>query len=349
MGAVVVVGFLPAIGSSLWSFNATGQAERLYAHARWYQKAGHRVDWFTYHPRDMAWPFGTRVRVPSGLRGALLAPLRDPAWGHVEKFRALNLLGALPAVIARWRYETPFVVSVGADYEAIARIHGRAAWKWRWLQRLVIPSASTVLVSNPDLAARLRRQFPYAHIADHLNWVDQSLFRPIETGVRWKRSVPRVYFVGRLVKEKNLVTAARAIQRIGARFVCVGDGPMADEVRRAGAEVVGVQPWPSLPKWLADAEAFIMPSLSEGQPKALLEAMACGVPCLVAEDIKGLANWPVLRADANDTSALSGRVWDILADEYEARQLGEIGRRFVTERHAAEPLMRAEIDMVRAA
>ena len=56
----MVVGFLPAIGSSLWSFNATGQAERLYAHARWYQRAGHAVDWFTYHPRDMAWPFGAR-------------------------------------------------------------------------------------------------------------------------------------------------------------------------------------------------------------------------------------------------------------------------------------------------
>ena len=345
----MVVGFLPAIGSSLWSFDATGQAERLYAHARWYQRAGHQVDWFTYHPRDMAWPFGARVPAPTGIARAMLAPLHGRAWRRPRVFRALNLLGALPAVTAHFAYGTPFVVSHGADYEALAQIHGRAAWKWRWLQRLVLPRAAAVLVSNPDLAARLRGRFPTARVVDFPNWIDPNLFHPMETGERWKRPVARVYFVGRLVREKNLTRAVRAIRSIGARVVCVGGGPYADAVRAAGAETVGVQPWPSLPGWLADAEAFIMPSLSEGQPKALLEAMACGVPCLIADQITGLAGYPGRRVDATNAEDIAAQTGKLLAHEDEAMALGEQSRALVIERNAVEHVMPREIELVRAA
>ena len=43
------------------------------------KRAGHQVDWFTYHPRDMAWPFGDRVHVPTGVARAMFAPLCDRA------------------------------------------------------------------------------------------------------------------------------------------------------------------------------------------------------------------------------------------------------------------------------
>ena len=90
-------------------------------------------------------------------------------------------------------------------------------------------------------------------------------------------------YVGRLVKEKNLEALAAAVAPIpNTRLVLVGEGPLRDRLTALGAECVGPQPWTSLPHWYRGADVFCLPSLSEGHPKALAEAMACGAPCVVS-------------------------------------------------------------------
>jgi hypothetical protein len=38
-----------------------------------------------------------------------------------------------------------------------------------------------------------------------------------------------------------------------------------------------------IPGWLHDADVFVLPSFTEGHPKALIEAMAAGVPSIVSD------------------------------------------------------------------
>ncbi|MBI5236575.1 MAG: glycosyltransferase [Deltaproteobacteria bacterium] len=112
-------------------------------------------------------------------------------------------------------------------------------------------------------------------------------------------------YAGRLSKEKGvayLIEAASMVIASGAdiRLVIIGDGPEKDDLTRLAASkgiadrvtLTGFQS--DVESWLACMDAFVLPSLTEGTPLALLEAMASGLPC-VASAVGGVpqvvANW----------------------------------------------------------
>lgn len=112
--------------------------------------------------------------------------------------------------------------------------------------------------------------------------------------------------VGRLNHEKGhtfLVEAAAQVttQRQSVHFVLIGDGPLRSELeasaKRHGisdrTHFVGEQD--DVRPFLSVLDVFVLPSVTEGLPLALLEALASGVPC-IATDVGG--NTEVLRPEA---------------------------------------------------
>ncbi len=100
----------------------------------------------------------------------------------------------------------------------------------------------------------------------------------------------RFVFVGSLTRRKQpgLIIDALAGADIaeGAQLDLVGDGPLKASVEAAAARLVGVDV--HLHGQLADplpivarADAFVLPSMSEGVSRAALEALCLGVPCVL--------------------------------------------------------------------
>jgi len=105
-------------------------------------------------------------------------------------------------------------------------------------------------------------------------------------------------YVGRLSKEKGvryLIEAASLLKRKVKTFklIIIGEGPEKKELeyltRSKGLEqyiiFAGFQR--DIEKWLPALDLFILPSLTEGTPMALLEAMSMGIP-VIATSVGGV-------------------------------------------------------------
>jgi glycosyltransferase involved in cell wall biosynthesis len=102
---------------------------------------------------------------------------------------------------------------------------------------------------------------------------------------------PIALFTGRLVKEKDIETliAAHKILRnrnVEFKLVFVGDGPMKNEIARAlpDAILAGFKTGHDLSRAYASADIFVFPSTTESFGNVVMEALASGLPSIVADE-----------------------------------------------------------------
>ena len=92
-------------------------------------------------------------------------------------------------------------------------------------------------------------------------------------------------------------------------------------------------------EWYPRFDVFVLPSLSEGFPLTLLEAMSSGVPC-VATDVGGVGE--VLRKEFLvhkwDPESLAGKVSLLLEDEAKREMVRHYGRKLVEKRFSVDAM-----------
>ena len=160
--------------------------------------------------------------------------------------------------------------------------------------------------------------------------------------------------IGRLDQQKGHVYLLEAIAKLRAvqavRCVIIGGGPLKAEldakVRALGldgvAQLIGEQR--DVPAWLSALDIFCLPSLWEGLPNALLEAMALGLPVVatnvdgvpeaVANDISGLLCNP------KDSQSLFIPLQDLVVDPELRKRLGEHAKQVVNEHFTLAEMLR---------
>jgi len=362
------VGLLPALGSGIGELSRTGQASRLIeGYLRPYARAFAHVWYFSYLPEALAdhtddRELGEAVSVlgPPRPRARLLRAVEMPV-RHRREFRrcavlrAFQLTGIIPALAACAWWGIPFVTTYGFWYASLARTPA-SRLATRALERVGLRLAAAVIVTTEELRAHAA-SLAAAHRV-HLipNGVDLARFRP--AGPRTRRG--SILYIGRLSEEKNLSALVRATaslrQRVPSRLVMVGAGPLKDrleaEARAAGVpvEFPGVVDHQLIPRWLEDADAFVLPSFTEGHPKALIEAMAAGVPCVVSDCAGNRALVKEAEAgllfDPRDPAELAAALERVLTDPALASTLARRGRDLVARDYDLARLVQTEIDLL---
>lgn len=151
------------------------------------------------------------------------------------------------------------------------------------------------VVPSLDLAARLRAD-GFRNLMLMGRGIDTALFNPARRCPEVRRLAgvepedPLVVYVGRVAAEKNITLAFDAFRAMHAgnpraRFLVVGDGPMAPQLKAAHPDVVfaGVKRGEDLARHYASGDIFLFPSETETFGNVTLEAMASGL-ALVAFD-----------------------------------------------------------------
>jgi glycosyltransferase involved in cell wall biosynthesis len=174
--------------------------------------------------------------------------------------------------------------------------------------------------------------------------VDAGKLRVIPYGVDAARFSPRprprtglfrALFVGQLGERKGLsylLDAYRAFRKPDTELHLVGDFVKGAEVYRPYAELFRRTPnvpHAQLPALFRAADVFVFPSLVEGMPLVVLEAMACGLPTIVtphgsADIVRDGIDGFVVRA--GDSAAIAARLEQLYADRELRNSLGENAR-----------------------
>ncbi len=282
---------------------------------------------------------------------------------HIQGFSSKNILIAAMAKL----FARPIVQHLQTakhDEPNAVKAQGRLAW-WAYSTADLYLSVSRGLTDR-YLAAGL----PADRIRDVPNGVDATRFSPADLderlALRKQLNLPLdrpvILFVGVISPDKQPHVLLEAWVRtqqnpaFASTVVFVGasdpalfelGGRLIDQLRVTAAasgfadRVIFVPPTSQVQDYFRAAEIYAMPSLREGMPIALLEAMACGLACaasrlpgatdtMVEDGVSGRLVTP------GDADAFATAISDLLADPATAGRMGAAARRTAEERYTME-------------
>jgi glycosyltransferase involved in cell wall biosynthesis len=211
-----------------------------------------------------------------------------------------------------------------------------------WRARIAFPRAALVCPVNKRLQEAIESYGVQGRFRVVPNTVDAHLFRP--RGSRSSATPKKLVNVSLHVAVKGLDVLLHAFSRLAARdteltLELIGEGPLTPDLRQL-AKGLGLDervrfPGLASPPEIADAlrasDAYVLSSLSENMPLAVLEALCCGLP-VAATDVGGVPE-AVGRdgalAPPGDVDGLATAMRAVL-DEYERFDRADIARRAAT-------------------
>jgi len=316
-------------------------------------------------PHEETWQGVQIVRLPalrkrmdrSGLMEQVSYILVGSLWAErvLKKFPAQGVLaffGVPSGPIAWWirkLHNIPYMVSMrGGD------VPGFRPYDFGTYHHLVAPLLHLVwrdagsLVANSSGLRELALKFDSSACIELVpNGVDLEAFVPVVRA--W--SPPRLLSVGRLVYQKGLDLAARALADLKDQvweWVIVGDGSFRPEIEKLCLELgiadrVKFAGWRSRPELMEhynQANLFVFPSRHEGMPNAVLEAMSSGLP-VIASSIAGneelvLTDKTGLLFPTESVADLRSALLELIPDAARRMEMGEAGRARVQDHYSWE-------------
>jgi len=216
----------------------------------------------------------------------------NPDIVHAQSF----LIG-LNALVFKKLFGKPYLLSD----------HGAIYFNWSFrnqISKLVMRDADGVVALTDDMKKEmLKVHHREIHVVP--NGIDLEIFETlprdeVRQRLHIKAEEKLIIFVGRLRPEKGLNYLLNAMEIIkqkehSAKLILVGGGPEESHLELLAEKLelndcvkfVGQIPNERVSEYMAASDIFILPSLSEGFPVVILEAMASGLP-IVTTRVTGL-------------------------------------------------------------
>ena len=259
----------------------------------------------------------------------------------------------------------PSVVSIrGNDIERAAFDPSKFSHVMYALQ-----NASAVTTNATELAKKAKA-FHDREIILVPNGIDTDLFRPMEKNIPLAKTLglgdlPVIGFAGELREKKGMAALLAGYATVNkehpATLLIVGevregeDKKAFEEFRITNPQlpitVTGVVPHKDMPAYYSLMDVFVHPSLRDGMPNAILEAMTCGLPVVstpvggaldVVKDRDNGMLFPV-----NDIEAMANTIQLVLDDSTLRETISKSARQAIIERFTLEKELEANLEIYR--
>jgi L-malate glycosyltransferase len=243
-----------------------------------------------------------------------------------ERFDLCHCWGGWPPGVVGYllRRRLPYLVALrGSDVPHYnPRLEHLDSLVFERISRRVWGRARCVVAVGQQLRELALDVAPGLEIRLIPNGTDTTTFTPGRPDERFT-----VLFVGRLVSRKrpcDLLTAfSEVVARVpDARLLFVGGGPEDEALREQTRELgldgavrfLGQTPYDELPALYRSAHVFVLPSLREGMPNVVLEAMTSGLPIVTTRAGAELLDGNGIEVTAEDPAALARAIVRYAAD-----------------------------------
>lgn len=227
---------------------------------------------------------------------------------------------------------------------------------------------ASAVTTNASILAKKAKAFIDREIHIIPNGIDTECFKPMERnealgemlGVESQKSKV-IGFVGELREKKGMATLltgyAKLIRKMPVSLLIVGeiregeDKKISDEFRTSNPQlpitITGHIPHKDLPAYYSLMDVFVHPSLRDGMPNAVLEAMACEVP-VIATPVGGVMD--VIKdgvngffVNVNDAQDLAEKMAEVLRQPEKREAVAKSGREAVLSQFTLEKELQANL------
>jgi len=263
------------------------------------------------------------------------------------------MLGTWTAILAKMLYQKKLVVRQGYQLSSFLKKQGTNFIRlFVWLLELIsYHIADRVIVTSKSDKEYIVKKY---RLSKHKiivipNYVNTEHFKPFSI----EKDSKRIIFVGRLVSQKNLFSLIDAVKGLDVELVIIGNGPLKGKLKEkvvkeniSSVKFLGVIPNEKLPFELNRSSLFILPSLYEGNPKALLEAMACGLP-VIGTDVEGIKG--IIKHKKNgflcniNAESIRKAIITLMCDQELIKKISLNARKYVKENFSLEKSVKTEL------
>lgn len=275
---------------------------------------------------------------------------------EIKRIRPLVFHAHLPwnlrckfGIVCAYLSSVPIIIATQHGFKKIA------SFKSALIQKLISLLLGRYIAVSHGIADNLKESILFKNRLKVIhNGINTDRFtinksNALITSLKEEKHLPIVLIVARLDKNKGHVDLINAASRTpNTIFLLVGDGPEKSSFEQQAIDL-GVDDrvlFPGhrddIPELLYGCDIFVLPSLFEGLPLTILEAMASGKP-VIATEIEGIKEIIIdgengVLVPRNDPASISESIRFLLSNPSVANKLASTGKKTVLQEFTSEKM-----------